>query len=186
MQDDQLARMRARMAAENQFVGDRGGQRWLASYVLPFYRKWMGVGAGGAEAQALLPDVRDRARQLSIPDISAMVQMQWRVQVMGAWYAIARVDDALAGPVHEAFERCYGTLTAPALATAVLTYADGTTAEVLRSYRDRDLEHRYGASGIIDAALRRLETTSADASRTRDDDVLDGLLSVAERLQQPT
>ncbi|MEQ7010403.1 hypothetical protein ABN028_29920 [Actinopolymorpha sp. B17G11] len=109
--------------------------------------------------------------------------MQWRIQVMGTWYAIARAHVAFATPVHRAFEVCYGTLTAPALTAAVLTYANDSTTEVIRGYRDRDLACRYGASGIVDAALRRLEPAQADSHRTRDDDALDGLLDVAHQLQ---
>lgn len=165
-------------------AADRGGPRWLETYISPIYLKWMGHGAANrAESSALIPYVRDRAMELSIEDISLMVCMPWRIQVMGTWYAIARADDTFTTPVHEAFEVCYGMLTAPALATAVMTYPNDKTAEVLRQYRTRDIAHQYGASGIISAALRRLDPALVEPHRTRDDDALDGLLDVARQLQ---
>lgn len=179
-----MASRRLQLEAEERFIDERGGRDWLDRYVLPFYLVWAGVGAAGAEARALRSEVRERAHELSPADISVMVCMQWRVQVMGTWYAIARADEALAGSMHRAFDACYGSLTAPALTAAVLTYANDSTAAVLRSYRDRDLDRGYGASGVIDAALRRLEASSADAPRLRDDDDLDCLLHVARQLQE--
>lgn len=184
MDDEGLARMRARLEAEERFIEERGGGRWIETYIKPYYLKWMGYGAAErAEAHSLIPDVRDRAAELSVEDITEMVCMQWRIQVMGTWYAIARADESFMTAVHSAFEVCYGTLTAPALTAAVLTYPSDTTAEVLRAYRHLDITRQYGASGIITAALRRLEPDLAERDRTRDDDALDGLLDVARQLQ---
>jgi hypothetical protein len=184
MDDEALTRMRAQLEAESRFIEERGGQRWIGTYIKPYYLKWMGLGAAKrAEAHELMPDVRERAGELSVEDISAMVFMQWRIQVMGTWYAIARADEAFIQPVHDAFAVCYGTLTAPALTAAVLTYGNRTTAGVLRAYRDQDITHQYGASGIITAALRRLEPYPGGSGRTDDDDALDALLDVARQLQ---
>lgn len=182
MDNDAFGR-RAQVQAEQQFIEERGGRRWIDSYIKPYYLKWMGFGAANrAEALSLLPDVRDRAAELSVEDISLMMRMQWRIQVMGTWYAIARADESFTPAVHSAFEVCYGTLTAPALATAVLTYPDDSSAQVLRAYRDQDIAHQYGASGIVTAALRRLEPDLTRPDETRDDEALDRLLHVARQL----
>jgi hypothetical protein len=103
----------------------------------------------------------------------------------GHWYAIARDDDAFTAPLHDAFESCYGTLTAPALTVAVLTYPSRRTGEVLRAYRERHIAGRYGDYSIITAALRRLEPRAAGPSDAGDDetDALDRMLDVAQRLQ---
>lgn len=64
---------------------------------------------------------------------------------MGTWYA-ARAGKTLTTAIHSAFEVCYGTLTAPALTTAVLTYPNDTTAQVLHAYpRPR---HRSPVRGL--------------------------------------
>lgn len=178
--------MQAQFDAEKAFLDDRGGPRWIEAYIKPFYRAWMGTGAAHRhDAWPLIPRIRDRAAELSTDDISQMVQMQWRVQVMGTWYAIARADDVFTTPVHRAFDFCYGTLTAPCLTAAVLTYPDPTTTQVLRTYRDRDIQRQYGAAGIINAALRRLALQALPPARTGDDDALDRLLEAARRLQTP-
>jgi hypothetical protein len=165
------------------FIDDRGGAEWMERYLGSYYLKWMGVGARRDQARLLIPVIRARAAELSVAEISQMVMMQWRVQVMGAWYAIARADPVLSGPLHRAFEFCYGTLTAPCLATAVLTYPGTMSGQVLSSYYERDLEHRYGASAIISAALRRLAPDPAQPDRTPEDGVLDELLHTARLLQ---
>lgn len=184
MDDDALDRMHARLEAEERFIEEHGGGRWIETYIMPYYLKWMGLGAANrSEAHSLIPDIRRRASELSVEDICLMVRMPWRIQVMGTWYAIARADKSFTTALHSAFEDCYGTLTAPALTAAVLTYPNDTTAEVLRAYRDRDIARQYGASGIITAALRRLEPDLAEPDRTRDDDALDGLLDAARQLQ---
>jgi hypothetical protein len=174
---------RKRMEFERRFVEERGGQRWRETYILPFYRTWMGYSARRGEAQGLIPDLRKRSTELSVEDISAMVGMQWRIQVMGAWFAIARSDDVFRKPVHDAFEVCFGMLTAPALATAALTYPSIETVDVLRRYRERDVSQQYGSAGIITAALRRLDGGVDLEDRTSDDEALDALLDVARLLR---
>jgi hypothetical protein len=112
-----------------------------------------------------------------------MVGMQWRIQVMGTWYAIARADKTFTEPLHRAFDACYGYLTAPSLTVAVLTYPNDATAQVLRAYRERAIARQYGDTGITTAALRRVGPNPSAQERTRDDDVLDRLLDVARQLQ---
>jgi hypothetical protein len=176
--------MRAKLEAEQRFIDERGGRIWIETYVLPFYRKWMGLGAATrAEVPALIPDVRSRAEEVSAADISRMVRMQWRIQVVGTWYAIARADEVFTEPLHLAFETCYGTLTSPGLTAAVLTYPNDATGDVLRAYRERAIARQSGDTGIITAALRRLEPDSSGQERTADDDVLDRMLDVAVQLQ---
>ena len=183
--DDDLDRARDQLAAEQGFIDERGGSRWIETYIKPYCRKWMGLGAATrAEVPTLIPQVRERAFELRSEDISAMVRMQWRIQVMGTWFAVARADKRFMDPVHDGFDACYGTLTAPALATAVLTYPNETTSRVLRAYRDRDNARRYGASGIITAALRHLDPEGTEPGDPRDDEALEGLLDVARQLQR--
>ena len=89
--------------------------------MVPYYFTWMGDGVSPAQ-RAQISAVRRHADQLTVEDVSAMLNEAWRVQVMGAWYAIAQNDPDLAELVHDSFAPCYGTLTAPALTVAVLTY----------------------------------------------------------------
>ena len=182
--EDELARMRANLEAEQRFIEERGGARWTDTYIKPFYLKWMGLGAATrSEVQPLIPEVRSRARELTAEHISRMVSMQWRIQLMGTWYAIARADKTFMEPLHTAFDACYGSLTAPGLTVAVLTYPNDASAGVLRAYRERAIARQYGDTGIINAALRRLEPDPSAPVRTDDDDVLDRLLGVAGQLQ---
>jgi hypothetical protein len=148
--------------AESRFIDERGGQSWLDNYINPFYRSWRGVWAMGRHAQRLAPSLRAKAFELSVGEISAMVQMHWRIQVVGTWYAIARADEGLSETVHLGLEHCYGSLTSPALATAVLTYPNPTTADALRAYRHKDLVSGDGMSlGTITAAVLRLDPDDA-------------------------
>jgi hypothetical protein len=176
--------MRAELEAEQRFIEERGGARWVDTYIKPFYLKWMGLGAATrSEVQPLIPEVRVRARELSAADIGRMVSMQWRIQVMGTWYAIARADRTFMEPVHAAFDACYGSLTAPGLTVAVLSYPNDASAGVLRAFRERAIARQYGDTGIITAALRRLEPDPSAPRRDDDDDVLHRLLDVASQLQ---
>lgn len=184
MDNDESTRGRAQLEAEERFLDERGGARWIETYVQPYYLKWMGYGAATrAEVQPQIPEVRDRAGELSTADISSMVLMHWRIQVMGTWYAIARADETLMEPLHSAFEACYGYLTSPGLTVAILTYPSDRTAEVLRAYRERATARQYGDTAIITAALRRVEQDPTQPDRTRYHDVLDRLLEVARELQ---
>jgi hypothetical protein len=106
------------------------------------------------ERAEYIPAVRDQACELSTTDISLMVRMQWRIQVMGTWYAIARADKTFMDPLHSAFEACYGDLTSPGLTVAVLRHPNDATAQVLRAYSQRAIAGQYGRTGIITAALR--------------------------------
>jgi hypothetical protein len=176
---------RERLDAEWRWIDERGGKDWIATYVQPFYRKWMGRGPRGrGEMVSQIPDVRARAFELGLDEIATMVAMQWRVQVVGTWYAIARDEPGLSDAVHNGFSHCYGTLTAPGLATAVITYPSSRTVDVLRSYRERDITHRQGAADFIGAALRRLGAEEAVDSSTAEDEALAELLDVANQLQR--
>ena len=136
-----------------------------------------------AEAREQLPEVRQRATELSIEDIAAMLTLPWRIQLMGIWYAVARNVGPLTKPLHHAFDACRGTLTAPALIAGVLSYADETTSEVLHIYRDRAITNRFGGVDLVDTALRRLDRPGLTLARTPEDEALDGLLEVARLLQ---
>ena len=152
-------------------------------YIRPFYMTMQGHGRYDDEAESLIPLLRARAFELTLEDISEMVTMQWRLQAAGAWYAVARADTSLSAAVHDGFEFCYGTLTAPSLTVAALTYRNDRTRDVLRRYRDRDIANQYGSSGIITAALQRLDASPSREDRTSDDDRLDDLLARAVRAQ---
>ncbi len=183
MGSDAIDDVSRRIDAEQAFVKKRGGRRWQRTYLLPYYLCWMGIGGQRDEARRLVPEVRERAAELSLEDIAEMTQMNWRMQVMGIWYAVARNDEQLSRPLHRAFDVCFGTLTAPALTAAVLTYPDTTTEAVLGAYRDRDLRHGYGSAGVVDAALRRLGSELAPAEATPEDAVVDGLLETVRLLR---
>lgn len=113
-----------------------------------------------------------------------MIVMQWRVQVVGTWFGIARIQPSLSDAVNRGLGRCLGRLTAPGLITAALTYRNAETIDAITEYRDRDLAHQFGAAGIANAALNRLGVGNAIVAPA-DDDGLDYLLSIASELQQP-
>ncbi len=174
------------LRAETLWIESRGGSEWLARYVRPFYMNWMRENPtyrDGSVAQ--IPELRARAFELDLDEISAMLSMQWRVQAVAAWCAIARADSRLSGAVHNGFENCYGTLTAPTLITAALIYPNDTTAQVLRAYRERDSANRYGGDGLISAALRRINAEATLDAPTEDDDTIGRLLEISHQLQQP-
>lgn len=177
--------MKAQLAAEQRFIDALGGRTWLDRYVLPYYLQWMGLGPkDGLDTPTLTAEVRARALELGGADIATMLQMmQWRVQVMGAWYAIARSDSSLTTAVHSAFDECRGTLTAPVLTAAALSYPNEGTVQVLQSYLQRHTANNYGDSSIITAAIRRLQDPNRDAPRAAGDEALDRLLGIARRLQ---
>ena len=183
MENHALARLQARLEAERSFINEQGGQPWLEMYVTPFYLKWMNCGATKADAHRLIPALRERAAELSAAEISLMLGMQWRIQVVGAWYAIAQADNSLSGPLHSAFEDCNGSLTAPAFLTAVMTYPNESTAAAITAYRERALAGRYGGTDLMTAALVQLGEVPGDRNATPENDLLDELLDVARQLQ---
>jgi hypothetical protein len=84
MDDEEAARRHAQLEAELLWIERRGGRQWLETYITPYHLKWMGHHpARDGEWSSLIPEVHDRAMELSANDISAMVQMQWRIQPMG-------------------------------------------------------------------------------------------------------
>jgi len=176
----------AALRAETLWIESRGGNDWIARYIRPFYMNWMGENPTFRdEAIAQIAELRSHAFELELSDVETMLGMQWRVQVVGAWYAIARADSRLSEAVHSGLAHCYGSLTAPALATAALIYPNDTTVAVLRAYQDRDTANHYGADGLISAALRALDPEPTPDPRTDDDDTMSRLLEIAEALQQP-
>lgn len=154
MNDDKdLARRRAQFEAERQFILERGGRRWIETYIKPYYTQ--GYAAPDAdEFDALLPRLRTLALKLASDDVASMLKMHWRVQRVAAWFAMAGCDPSLSGPVHEGFDHCYGYLTSPCLTAAALVYPNDRAAEVLTRYRDRAIAsewvNRPGVSGGSD------------------------------------
>lgn len=174
------------LRSETLWIESHGGNTWIARFIRPFYMNWMRANPKFRdEAIAQIAELRNRAFELEVSDIETMLVMQWRVQVVGAWYAIARSDSRLSEAVHRGLAHCYGTLTAPALATAALIYRNDTTAVVLRAYQERDAANQYGADGLIGAALRALAPEPTRDPRTDDDDTMSRLLEIAEELQHP-
>jgi hypothetical protein len=176
---------RARLQSELRFMQDLGGPGWSQTYIQPFYMKMpSGVPEHVDEVAALLPRLRTLALELTSDDVASMLRMQWRIQVVAAWLAIARCDPRLSGPVHQGFDHCYGHLTSPSLTVAVLVYPSERTAEVLTRYRDRAIASEWEvAGGVVDAALQRLSGGSPDEPSTRPQHWLEILLSRAEQLQ---
>lgn len=166
------------------FPGVRGTRPWLDRYVTPYYLAWMGVNATRLpDAREHLREVRDRALELSGDDVEMMLRTDWREQVMGAWFAIARADAACSGAVHRALDNCSGGYTAPVLTVAVLTYPNDTTVDVVRTYLARQIANCSGDSSVMSVALRRLEDPERDAQREAGDEELDGLLAIARELR---
>jgi len=173
----------ARLDAEFQFMQDLGGPGWSHTYVLP-YLKISGALATDQVA-ALLPRLRALALDLTSDDVASMLKMQWRIQKVAAWFAIARCDPSLSEPVHQSFDHCYGYLTSPTLTVAALVYPNERTAEVLTRYRDRAIANEWERAGhmVADAALLRLSGGSPDEPSTRPQQRLEHLLSRAQQLQ---
>jgi hypothetical protein len=175
--------MPARLQYEFQFMEDLGGPDWSQTYIQPFYLKMPGR-LDPDEAADLLPRLRALALELTNDDVASMLQMQWRIQVVAAWLAIARCDPSMSGPVHQGFDHCYGHLTSPSLTVAALVYPNERTAEVLTRYRDRAIANEWEvAGGVVDAALQRLSGGTPDEPPTRHQQWLEDLLSSAQRLQ---
>ena len=168
--------------ADRRFRASKGPW-WLWRYLKPFYLDMAGISATRPAARALLPRVAARAIAADPADIEVMLGLSWRLQVMGAWYAVARDDSRFSKPVHEAFDRCDGALTAPEFLVAALVYPRAETEDVIRAYRGRAVEHQFGGVGLVDAALRRLNPGPDAGPRTADDDELESLLHVAQELQ---
>jgi hypothetical protein len=175
----------ARLRAEFQFMEDLGGPGWSQTYVQPFYMKMpSGAPERVDEVAALLPRLRTLALGLTSDDVASMLRMQWRIQVVAAWLAIARCDPWLSGPVHQGFDHCYGHLTSPSLTVAALVYPNERTAEVLTQYRDRAIASDWeAAGGVVDVALQRLSGGSSDEPPTRAQQWLEILLARARQLQ---
>ena len=174
---------RDRIHDELEWIDARGGDKWRATYVIPFYLNWMSLGAANEEALRQVRELQTRASELGNDDLTAMVQMQWRVQVVGTWFAIARNDPALSDAVHRGFERCHGTLTAPGFTVAVLTYPNSTTADVLQRYRERSQTAHYGDDDFIDAALRYLGAVDPLRVSSEADEQLAQLLRVRDQVR---
>jgi hypothetical protein len=163
---------------------DLGGPDWGKTYIQPFYMNMPGA-MHVDEAAALLPRLRALALELTSDDVASMLKMQWRIQVVAAWFAIARCDPSLSGPVHQRFDHCYGYLTSPSLTVAALVYPNERTAEVLRRYRDRAIAREWerARGGVANAALQRLSRGRPDEPPTPDQRWLENLLSRAQQLQ---
>lgn len=126
------------------------GVDWYMKYVSPFYMQW-------PSTAALEPELRARAEELSRDDIEMLLSKHWRLQVMGAWYAVLANDASLLGPLLASLHRCGGGLTATELCSAVVVYADDTTVDALRAYRRRDdLIEGYSALREVTAAIAYL------------------------------
>jgi hypothetical protein len=175
----------ARLRAEVQFMEDLGGPIWSQTYIQPFYMKLPSGFPGHVdEIATLLPRLRTLAQELTSDDVASMLKMQWRIQVVAAWLAIARCDPRLSGPVHQGFDHCYGHLTSPSLTVAALVYPSERTADVLTQYRDRAIASGWDAAGsVVDAALQRLSGGSPDEPPTRPQQQLEILLARARQLQ---
>jgi hypothetical protein len=174
----------ARLQAEFQFMENLGGPDWGKTYIQPFYMKMPGW-VPEHEVAALLLRLRTLALELTSDDVASMLRMQWRIQVVAAWLAIARCDPSLSGPVHQGFDHCYGYLTSPGLTVAALVYPNERTAEVLTRYRDRAIarEWELAPGGVVNAALHRLSGGMPDEPPTRHQQWLEDLLSRAQQLQ---
>ena len=132
-------------------------ERFVETYVAPFYLQWMSANALTREGHELLAEVRTRATEIDEPQIRSMLRHHWRIQVMGAWYATARPDLDLTDAIHHSIRICYGTLTAPALCVAAITHHNADTADVLTAYRARSVEGGDGAVNIVTAAIQHLD-----------------------------
>lgn len=163
---------------------DVGGPDWSQIYVQPFYMKVPSASADDEAVAALLPRLRTLAMDLSRGDIVSMLKMQWRIQSVGTWFAIARCDPSFSDPIHDGFDACYGHLTSPSLVAAALIYPSERTAEVLTAYRERAMAGGYETAGsVVDVALHRISGGVPGELNPRAQERLDALLARAHQLQ---
>jgi hypothetical protein len=175
---------RARLQSELQFMQDLGGPGWSQTYVQPFYMKMpSGVPEHVDEVAAVLPRLRTLALELTSDDVASMLKMQWRIQVVAAWLAIARCDPWLSGPVHQGFDYCYGHLTSPSLTVAALSIPMNERRSVDAVSRPR---HRKRMGGRWRRCRRRTATAIRGLARRAPNATqqwLEILLSRASQLQ---
>lgn len=165
---------------------ERLGEAARESLVAPYYLQLMGTGITRADDQ-LLKRVGRSSRRVTDEQIRLMLQGTWRPLAMGAWYAIARNDDALLAPVHDVLETCLGHLTSPALITATLFYPSPRTPSLLKHYAATDREQSWGMSQLAEAAIQHLNSQRApqsDPGLARAAAQLDELLRRGEQLRQ--
>jgi hypothetical protein len=83
----------ARLGSEFDFMQCLGGPSWSQTYIQPFYMKMpSGVPEDADDVAALLPRLSTLALELTSDDVASMLKMQWRIQCVAAWLAIARCD----------------------------------------------------------------------------------------------
>lgn len=169
----------------------RLGQDWLNTYVVPYYLNWMSSNVLRDDFTPAplgwLPDIKQRARELDTATIRTMLNCAWRIQVMGAWYAVAKNDPSLADAVNDSLDICFGHLTAPPLAVAAVRLANDNTIDALRSFRDRHPNSEQSSVDIVTAALAKLEALEPrDRLNPQAVDRLDEMLSVAKFLAAGT
>lgn len=168
----------------SQELEDAFGEAKMRRYVHPYYLDLMGYGALRANCD-LLDEVRQRSSELDEREIAMLLGMHWRPRVMGAWYAVAANNGALATAIHESLETSLGHLTSPALIVAALRHPTAGTRALLDDYRREDEARHWNVAGFAKAAAARLVASLGQepvGQETDDAVALDAMMNVAVRL----
>jgi hypothetical protein len=150
--------------------------------VLPFYLKMMRLNA--LDHDVPFGTLREVGRETADDDVARLLASGWRLRVMGAWLASGRTQ-CLGVALLKSLETSWGSLTAPPLATVALHGLGVAAVPSLRTYLQRDLEHRLGCASFVAAVLERLDAAPGGvAIDAQDRAAVSGMLIVARRLDE--
>jgi hypothetical protein len=103
---------------------------------------------------------------------------------MGGWYALTRNEQAIIPAVLESLRTSRGYLTSPELAVAAVTLAGRDSTAALVDYVSADLQHKWGGSGLVMAALESLGASSDQGRATSEDKVtFEELMQIGRMIQ---
>ena len=135
--------------------------------VQPFYLQMMGVSAIGHYAE-LSDRIIKVGRRTRTDEVVRLLNLGWREQVMGAWFALFHDDQAISTQVLNALEASYGTLTAPPLAVVAVTLVGKQSLDALTTYALRDVEGGFGSCAFVAAAIEHLGSEVVCCSATQE------------------
>jgi hypothetical protein len=123
-----------------------------ARCVQPFYRQMMGTNALEA-TPSVLAEMAALVDTVDAGLVVGLLRSEWRDQVIGAWLSLAhRYDESVLRAVTNALETCDGSLTAPALLTAMTVMEAPAAAASISRYYEADIADNWGFAGLAQAA----------------------------------
>ncbi|WP_269815386.1 DUF6000 family protein [Kribbella monticola] len=162
------------------------GESWNeleARCVVPFYRQLMGIKAleAGPSTLAAVAALVDAAQ----PDeVVYLLRSGWREQVVGAWLSLAHpYDESVLAALSHALEASQGSLTAPALLTAVATLEAPTATTSIQTYYEADVAGSWGCAGLAEAAAAMLPASPLPVPAAEDKEIFEALSVLANCLK---